>query len=543
MLPCHVLWCASLNEHRRLPLLVGAGVAVMFVIFAAAGTLHSRSADADDRGQRATIARLPPPDTTVNVLGTASGRPIASGFVGVSFEFPALTAYTGFNPHAVNPVLEQFLRNLAPGGTPVIRIGGNSTDTTWWPTPGVARPAGISYTLTPRWLAVVKALARNVGGRVILGVNLEARRPALAAAEAAAFVKRLGRAVLALEPGNEPTRYRLFPWYRVGRHLVWARPASYGFGAFNHEFARAVALFPPGVMLAGPTFAGFSWLTALGRFLGSQPGVRLVTVHRYNLNRCWTAPGQPGYPTVPRLLSLYASRRDVVRFSRYVNMVHARGLRFRVDEMNSVACGGKFGVSTSFASALWAVDALFSLAQAGVDGVNLHTFPGAAYELFNFRRAAGRWVGTASPEYYGLLMFAQAAPVGSRLLPTRTAATRAPVARRRGRAGRLGGAAVRAWATRGPDGTLRIVLLNDDLHRTHVVRVLAPVAALSAVLERLSAPSAYAQSGVTLGGMSLSGSRTGRLGRAAVVRLLAATPGSFVVALPPASAGLLTVRP
>ncbi len=90
---------------------------------------------------------------------------------------------------------------------------------------------------------------------------------------------------------------------------------------------------------------------------------------------------------------------------------------------------------------------------------------------------------------------------------------------------------------------MRVVVLNDDMHHAHVVRVRAPLAARFAVLERLSAPSAYAQGGVTLGGLSLSETRTGRLGRPVVVRLFAASPGSFVVALAPASAGLLTVGP
>ena len=47
--------------------------------------------------------------------------------------------------------------------------------------------------------------------------------------------------------------------------------------------------------------------------------------------------------------------------------------------MNSVACGGKAGVSDTFASALWALDALFAVARSGADGVNLHMFPRARY--------------------------------------------------------------------------------------------------------------------------------------------------------------------
>ncbi len=50
--------------------------------------------------------------------------------------------------------------------------------------------------------------------------------------------------------------------------------------------------------------------------------------------------------------------------------------------MNSVTGGGAKGVSNTFASALWALDTLFELAQAGVSGVNVHTFPSAQYALY-----------------------------------------------------------------------------------------------------------------------------------------------------------------
>src|SRR5437764_309217 len=64
---------------------------------------------------------------------TPAGQAMAPGFVGVSFEYWAMHEYTGRDPTAVNPVLLSLLRGLAPGQGPVLRIGGNSTDQTWWP--------------------------------------------------------------------------------------------------------------------------------------------------------------------------------------------------------------------------------------------------------------------------------------------------------------------------------------------------------------------------------------------------------------------------
>ena len=94
---------------------------------------------------------------------------VPPGFVGVSFELRDIETYTGSDPTAINPMLEQLIRNLAPDQQPVIRIGGHSSDRTWYPIPNVPTPSGVGYVLTPTWLAVVKALAEGVDGRLIFG--------------------------------------------------------------------------------------------------------------------------------------------------------------------------------------------------------------------------------------------------------------------------------------------------------------------------------------------------------------------------------------
>ena len=93
---------------------------------------------------------------------------------------------------------------------------------------------------------------------------------------------------------------------------------------------------------------------------------------------------------------------------------------------------------------------------AGVDGVNLHTLPGAAYQLFQFSHRDGRWRGAVAPVYYGLQLFAQAAPVGSRLLGVRGAphSTRLSV-----------------WATRASDHAARLVLIDKDPGHPETVEV------------------------------------------------------------------------
>lgn len=99
---------------------------------------------------------------------------------------------------------------------------------------------------------------------------------------------------------------------------------------------------------------------------------------------------------------------------------------------------------------------------------------------------------------------------------------------------------MRAWATRTSDGRIRLVLINDDVWHSHVVSVRLP--GQSATLERLTAPSAWARSGVALGGQSFGvQTRTGILRPAQPGNELTAGTGAYLVALPAASAAMLTV--
>jgi len=210
----------------------------------------------------------------------------------------------------------------------------------------------------------------------------------------------------------------------------------------------------------------------------------------------------------------------------YVAIAHRHGIPFRIDEMNAITCAGAPGISNTSASALWVLDELFRLVRAGVDGVNIHTWKGSAGRLFDMHYRRGRWVGSVQPEYYGMLMFAQAALPGSRLLPT---------------ADRGGG--LRSWAVQAPDHSIRVVLINDGLKHTRWVLVRPPRPGRRAELERLEAPSAFARKGVTLGGRSFGPqTTTGRLAGPGGVSALRPSGGSYTVRVPAASAVMLTIR-
>jgi hypothetical protein len=280
------------------------------------------------------------------------------------------------------------------------------------------------------------------------------------------------------------------------------------------------------VPLAGPATAELPWLAGVPALLAAEPGLRTVTVHRYPLQGCLKDRGSPAYPSVANLLSSRSSAGLARGLAPYVAQVHAYGRTFRVDELNSAAlahCLGRPGVSNTFASALWMLDALFNLARAGVDGVNIHSLPGAGYELFTFRRGGDGWRAFVHPDYYGMLMFSQAFPPGGRLLPVHA------------RAGR-----VKVWATRGRDGRIRVALINED-SRPHQLELQLPPAAQTARLSWLRAPNVTATAGVTLGGQSFGAeTSTGRLAGASSVKTVSQLLGWYSIRVPAYSAGLLT---
>jgi hypothetical protein len=470
--------------------------------------------------------------TLITVRPGPAGPAVPYGFLGLSLEYPSIEAYAGTNPHAVDPVFVQLVRNLVPGQAPVLRIGGDSTDRTWWPAAGLVRPPGVRYAITGQWLAVTRGLVEALGARLLVGLNLEADSPALAAAEARALQDGIGRgAIRAFELGNEPDLYASFPWYRTATgEQVTGRPAKYDMGWLISDYRNFAAALP-GRVLAGPSLGAPGWTEHLPRFLAAVPRLGVVTLHRYPLQLCYTPRSSSRYPTIAHLLDPASSIGLADSFAPYAQMAHARRLSLRVDELNSVSCGADPAVSKTFASALWALDTLFEMVRVGVHGVNIHTFPGAGYELFSLRHRGGRWQATVAPEYYGLMMFARAAPAGAHLERVDGAAS----------------GAVRTWATLAADGTIRIAMVNTGRHsRLLSLGIAGPPTRrfARAQLERLTAPGLAAPGQLALAGQSFGAPTfTGALRGAPHTEALVPVRGRYRVALGAASAALLILSP
>ena len=474
----------------------------------------------------------------LGVTGTTHGRALPSNFLGLAVEFNEIPTLAGSTPQSVNPVFAQLLKNLDPAGRPNIRIGGQSTDRAWWPVRGMAQPLGVTYDLTSAWAADAHALAQATAAQYLVGINLEANRTRISQVEADRLVKGItSRYIDALEIGNEPELYTVVPWYRRngqgGHPLPWyshdgspvfSRAPTYGPAGYVQEVTRTLKVVPR-LPIAGPETGSAPWADAFDHLISPRSQVRMVTSHAYGLNQCVKDPSSPEYPSVPHLVSLAASRGEVSQVGPYVALAHRNGATYRIDEMGSVSCNGRLGVSNTMASALWVMDALFTMAGDGVDGVNLHTYPHSANGLFDFSTAHGQRRASVHPLYYGALMFAQAAPAGSRLLRV-VSGSKGPL---------------RAWATLAPDHRVRVLLINDSLSSSALAVVRTPGAPGPASLERLRASSANATSGLTLGGQTFGAATSTGVLAPATAQSVTPNAGTYSVTLPAGSAALITL--
>ena len=160
-------------------------------------------------------------------------------------------------------------------------------------------------------------------------------------------------------------------------------------------------------MLAGPSVSrpALEWLAAALAAEGGRTG-DMLTAHRYPY---WAGatPGSSAYATIAGLLSDTSTVGLANTVKDYAAAAHRAGRTFRVTELGSSA-GGVAGVTDTFATALWIPDALFSMMNAGVDGVHVHLRSRYSNSALNVNRKAV----LARPLFYGMVLAARA--LGSR---------------------------------------------------------------------------------------------------------------------------------
>ena len=452
---------------------------------------------------------------------TGGGRRIPNAFFGVSIEYEELSRY-----EAEGALFDRVMSLIRPedGSRMVLRVGGKSADHVYWQAAGAPPPKWVSI-ITSRWLTNLANLVRSDGLRVMLDLNLAVHAPALEAAFALAAKEALPRdSLAALEIGNEPDLYKGQPPLRKqrvpGTDVGPRWNVNYSASEYRRDwtvYARALRSAVPKLALGGPEIISASptWLAAVEGLGELDPS--FLTIHRYPGSTCFQETS-PLYPKISTLLSEGATAGLAASVANAIAYAHARHQALRVDEVNSISCGGNVGVANSFATALWAPDALMEMIRAGVDAVNWELRPVALNAPFTAQPDSIQ----ALPEMYGLAVFAQMTHHGAYLLGSSLI--------------QPAGGHLKAWAVVYA-GAMRVLVINKGASSANVSLRLGVQG--HAFVKRLLAPGIGAATGVTFGGQTIGadGRWHGKLHAPAVPD----QGGTYTVSVPGYSAAMVTV--
>lgn len=307
------------------------------------------------------------------------GNQLNPGYVGLSFG-----AATVAQDSYASTDLGGYLQTL--GDTGVIRVGGNSGDTTFWTSTGEPAPSwATSGTITPDKLQHLATIVQDAGWKVILAVNLKEPDPARAADEAKYARQIFGDSLLAIEVGNEPNFY-------------YSSPAAY-YTDFE-SYVAAIEQAVPGVGITGPDAETnhSSWLGGFASLDAAHPDVTEISDHTYPASACSGSTA-----TIPELLGTGSTQYETANAQAALSAAGQLGVPAAMTETNSVVCAGTPGVSDAFASALWSLDYSLLIAQQGIVNADFMDGTNAAGCDPYSPLCPGTGDLTAEPLYYGML--------------------------------------------------------------------------------------------------------------------------------------------
>lgn len=466
--------------------------------------------------QQAAPTSQPEPPVKITVDPSAPGPAVPQRFLGLSFEAAALPRIAQY---ADRGDLVALLRSLGPG---VLRFGGITADeNVAWTDTATPKPAWASSTIDNADMRALGVLARRSGWQVLLTVGMAHDEPLAAAREVAAAHAALGPYLYAVEIGNEPDAY--------GNHGFRALPwIAQGYEEEVSEYREAIARLTPDVPIAGPDVSGSGIFPEWGEEEALSQRPALLTGHHYPLG-CAQTPA----PSIESLLSPVIRGKEAQSLETYMKVSSAYRIPLRIDEANTVSCGGLPGISDTFASALWATAYITQAMDAGAAGINLQGNPTncSGYTPLCAPDPAAIAAGDlhAQPEWYALLLTHSL--VGSRLLPV-TIST----------AGGLPAPNLVASAYAGGRHSQQIVLVDDEPASAAPLALTLDTglpAARTAGAMRLTAPAQSATAGVFFADRAVA--QDGAWRAPARTEAIPVHAGSLSLTLAPSSATLLTL--
>ncbi len=405
---------------------------------------------------------------SININPERALGEIPPDFTGLGYEISSV-ARPGLLS-ATDHTYVQLVRTLGTRG--VIRIGGNTSDYSGFSPSGEAVSSPKATLINEANLKELGTFLDATGWKLIWGINLGSGTEQQAIEEAGAVDAIAKSNLLAFEIGNEPDLFS-----HEGH-----KPKGYSYEDYLKEYRRyksVVRAKLPNAPFAGPDAAvATDWVTRFAADEGSD--IKLLTHHYYR--ECANPASTLDkllYPD-PKLLPLGEKLKATTASSR---------VPYRICETNSFCGGGKPGVSDTFGAALWVLDFMFKLAEAGAAGVNMETGVNQLGFISSYSPIGDDEHGTytAKPEYYGMLAFAGASQ------GQRVAANYDPA-----------GANLTAYAVLGNQKQITLTVINKEQSRNADVIVTTGQRARSAHVLRLTGPSLESKEGVALGGSAVT---------------------------------------
>lgn len=487
------------KRHTFLPILLTISLSLVATVFIAPIIKSLINSKLTNRTLSATSIPL-----QITVYPNQLGTKIPDNFLGLSADYYFVYANKLSKD---NTFLVNLLKNLGPG---VFRFGGVDANYTYWlKAPDFTQcPVYTShyYVLSPSNIENLNQFLQATNWKTILGLNLGCYNPNSAAEEALATKNILGNSLLAFEIGNEPNTF-----------VQQGLRKTYSNSDHKNEFLtylQSIRAKLSDTPVVGPATV-FSY-SFYDYFLSQESKqILFATNHLYPLD------GKSADTTIEKLLSKDLKSSVDAEIKKYADDAKNYNSALRYAEMNNVV-GGKTGVSDTFASSLWALDTLFTMAENGVIGVNIHGgFCGGYSPIeLGFCTSQDQNKYQYYPMYYGLLMFHLGADGRPAKVQYDTSSN------------------VSVHAVYSDTKILRVIVINKDPNGSVDASINPGISYSQADVIRLNAPSLDAKTGITLGGSSIS-TINGTWNQVTTEKLNK-TNSYFQVTINPASAVLIT---
>src|SRR6185312_5263604 len=340
------------------------------------------------------------PESSI-VIKREDGNPISlpESFIGLGYEMSSVA--TPGLLSAENHSYVALARGLSREG--IIRVGVIVADYTRYQVDGTPRADRQNTIVTRKSLQQFAGFLSAIGWKAIWSVNFAQGTIQDAVVEARAVADILGGRLEAIEIGNEVENY--------ARGQKFFRQPPYDYAAYRAEYAAwhtAILKAIPGIRFAAPdTASSVEWVERMAE--DSRGDVQLLTTHYYRNAQARGSADQllaPDARLEEKLVRLRAASQT-------------SGIPWRMCETNSFSGGGLPRVSDTFVGALWTLDFMLLLAQAGCAGVNIETGINQLGFISSYSPIVdgGRGANSVGASYYGMLAFAVASRTNNQIIP------------------------------------------------------------------------------------------------------------------------------